>query len=278
MCAMELRRIKRKVLLLGDGAVGKTSLIRKYVLDKFDDKYITTIGTKVTKKVVEFKRHRATIELTLMIWDVLGQRGYITIQTSSYRGAEGAVMVCDLTRKETLQSIENYWLPNLRQVGGDIPMVIVGNKCDLADQIQIAEGELKAYARKYDAPCFRSSAKTGENVEALFRTLGDLVLEEIATPAAAPDLETKAVQPVTLIDAADAVIADFCRAYGDHETAMAIVRQQFTRANVDINAPEKKGLLKVIEYLAEAERSFRSEEENRRNMFRRKSIVNRVEE
>ncbi|MEW5937949.1 MAG: Rab family GTPase [Candidatus Thermoplasmatota archaeon] len=275
---MELRRIKRKVLLLGDGAVGKTSLIRKYVLDRFDDKYITTIGTKVTKKVVEFKRHGEMVELTLMIWDVLGQRGYTTIQASSYQGAEGTVMVCDLTRKETLRSIDDYWLPNLTEVAGKTPIVLVGNKCDLATQIQITEGELKAYAQRLKAPCFRSSAKTGENVEALFKALGELVIEDIAPPSPPLEPEAKLAQPVTLIDAADAVIADFCRAYGDHETAMAIVRQQFTRAHVDINAPVKEGLLKAIEYLAEAERSFRSEEEVRTNMFRRKGIVNKVEE
>ena len=118
---MEVRRVKRKVLMLGDGAVGKTSLIHKYVMDKFDDKYITTIGTKITKKMLSLEHDEEKIDLTLMIWDILGQKGYTTIQSTSYKGGEGALMVCDLTRKETLASLEEYWIPEVRKVRENIP-------------------------------------------------------------------------------------------------------------------------------------------------------------
>ena len=109
----ETKHIKRKVMLLGDGAVGKTSLIKKFVTDRFDDKYITTIGTKVTKKDLVLKDNEKTIYLTLMVWDVLGQKGYKNIQASSLKGADGIIFVCDLTRRETLTSLTEYWLPNI---------------------------------------------------------------------------------------------------------------------------------------------------------------------
>ncbi|MBI5000104.1 MAG: GTP-binding protein [Euryarchaeota archaeon] len=271
---MEVRKIKRKVLLLGDGAVGKTSLIRKYVMDRFDDKYITTIGTKVTKKVLEMKPQNA--ELTLMIWDVLGQKGYSSIQSSSYKGSEGALVVCDLTRKETLKSLEEYWCPNLSQVAGNVPLVLVGNKCDLKDQFQVSEGELKAFATKFGAPYFRCSAKTGENVEAAFGALGESVCRAEARPEAGQG-STQAAEIKTLIDATDFIISDFCKGYNDEETAMAIVRQQFGRAGVDINAPTKAGVLKAIEYLAEAEKGVKTEHEARARMVKRRLVVEKVE-
>jgi small GTP-binding protein len=269
--AMDLRRIKRKALLLGDGAVGKTSLIRKFVTDKFDDKYITTIGTKITKKEISFRE--SNIELTLMMWDVLGQQGYTAVQSASYRGAEGAVMVCDLTRAETLTSIEKYWMPELEKVVGEIPIVIVGNKVDLVDQRQISEEALSDFARLHGAPHYLSSARTGERVEDLFRKLGELVLAERADIS----MEGGGHKEVkTLIDATDFLISDYCESYSDHETAMSIVRAQFSRAGVDVKAPSKDGLMRAIDYLAEAERGLKDDAEITKNRLRRRRVVEMV--
>src|SRR5207249_1578112 len=98
--------IKRKILLLGDASVGKTSLIRRFVVDKFSDDYITTIGTKVTKKDLRFDQGNRTVDLSMMIWDVLGQKGYKGIQESAFRGARGVILVFDLTRPETKASFD----------------------------------------------------------------------------------------------------------------------------------------------------------------------------
>src|SRR3972149_733291 len=102
--------IKRKILLLGDGAVGKTSFIRRFVVDKFSDDYITTIGTKVTKKDLRIESPSKAVELTFMIWDVLGQKGYKNIQESAFQGSKGALLVYDVTRPETVVSLAEYWL------------------------------------------------------------------------------------------------------------------------------------------------------------------------
>src|SRR6267378_572487 len=125
--------IKRKILLLGDGAVGKTSLIRRFVVDKFSDEYITTIGTKVTKKDLRIESPGKVTDLTFMIWDVLGQKGYKGIQESSFQGAKGALLMYDVTRSETAESLQDYWIPHLVAVTNSIPLVVVGNKLDLAD-------------------------------------------------------------------------------------------------------------------------------------------------
>jgi small GTP-binding protein len=268
---MELRRIKRKALLLGDGAVGKTSLIRRFVTDKFDDKYITTIGTKITKKEMAFPERN--VELTLMMWDILGQKGYTTVQSASYRGAEGAILVCDLTRAETLRSLEEYWIPELAKVVGDVPFVFVGNKVDLLDQRQVSESDLEAMAKKFGASYFQSSARTGEHVEDLFKKLGEMVLAE-RIDVSIEGGGSKEIK--SIIDATDFLISDFCESYSDQETAMSIIRAQFAKAGVDVKAPTKEGLLKSIDLLAEAEKGLKGEDDILRNRHRRRQAVERA--
>src|SRR3990172_5890618 len=120
--------IKRKVLLLGDASVGKTSLIRRFVVDKFSDDYITTIGTKVTKRDLRLELGNRTVDLSLMIWDVLGQKGYKGIQESAFRGARGVLLVYDLTRPETRETLGEYWVPRVRAVAGAVPMLLGGEQ------------------------------------------------------------------------------------------------------------------------------------------------------
>ena len=98
--------VKRKVLMVGEGGVGKTSLIRRFVVDKFSDDYIVTIGTKVTKKDLRIDVGARTVDLSLMIWDVLGQKGYRGIQAASFDSARGVLLVYDVTRPETRDSLE----------------------------------------------------------------------------------------------------------------------------------------------------------------------------
>src|SRR3989454_12714444 len=111
-CRMSPDFIKRKILLLGDASVGKTSLIRRFVVDKFSDDYITTIGTKVTKRDLRIESPSKATDMTFMIWDVLGQKGYRGIQESSFQGAKGALLVYDVTRPETAESLHEYWIPH----------------------------------------------------------------------------------------------------------------------------------------------------------------------
>jgi small GTP-binding protein len=260
--------IKRKVLLLGDASVGKTSLIRRFVVSKFSDDYITTIGTKITKKDVRLELGNRTVDLSMMIWDVLGQKGYKGIQESAFRGGRGVILVFDLTRPETKQSFEEYWVPRVRAVAGSVPMIIVGNKVDLIARADDAAKEVAELGKKYGMPAVVSSAKTGVNVESAFLAIGKLVVQQPEAPEEEGE-GTKEEGPLTLVGATDQVIVDFCREFGDMETGMPLVRQQLNRAGVDINAPTKEGLRLAVEYLAEVEAGFKGAEEVEVNKLRR---------
>lgn len=177
---MPAKKLMKKICLLGDGAVGKTSLIRKFVFDRFDDRYIMTFGTKVSKKEVAMCERGQEFHLTFLIWDILGQRVHDNIHSAYYQGAAGAFIVCDMTRRETLDHLED-WIRVFRKVNGDAPVVLLGNKSDLADQMQFGEADLSALAAKHGFKFHLTSAKTGAHVEESFGELGrEVILQHLA--------------------------------------------------------------------------------------------------
>jgi len=170
------REIIKKICLLGDAAVGKTSLIKRYVYSMFDDKYITTIGTKVTKKSIAYNKQHAgqptEIRLTLLIWDILGQKQYSRLHPVYYQGAEGALVVCDGSRPETLSSLEE-WTATFQEVVGPVPLIYLVNKADLIDQKAFDTKGVEALCAQHKARWMFSSAKDGLNVDNAFTQLGD---------------------------------------------------------------------------------------------------------
>lgn len=167
--------ISKKVCLLGDFAVGKTSLLRRFVYDLFNEKYISTIGVKVSRKTVAVPRADGVVELTIMLWDLGGSEEFRRVRASYLRGAAGGVLVCDLTRPETLDSFQTY-ADELLAVSPGAELILAANKCDLVDQQRLTVAQVEAAATSLGAPYYLTSAKTGEEVETLFRHLGSLLV------------------------------------------------------------------------------------------------------
>lgn len=257
---VQTKVITKKICVIGDAAVGKTSLIQRFVLDKFDDKYIATIGTKVSAKDVKIENESETVHLQLQIWDVLGQSDFSKVQKRAYMGSKGALLVMDITRKETLNSFDN-WILFLQEVAGDIPIVVLANKFDLKPEF--GKDEIEMVIQYYNCPYHLTSAKTGENVEEAFHQLGKMMLkpdEAVATPE--PDFSqalereikigTKLGTKLSAVEAEDLIMARYCDLLGDQDLAMAIIREQFNKAGADFKNPTAEGLVKVINYLIDA--------------------------
>ncbi|MBI5000154.1 MAG: GTP-binding protein [Euryarchaeota archaeon] len=166
----------RKVCLVGDPAVGKTSLVRRFVIDKYDDSYIMTLGAKVMKKNVILDAEGKKADVTLMIWDVMGQKHFKIIESVAFKHIQAAFIVCDMTRRSTLDNIR-YWAEALREVSGKVPLIILVNKIDIANQAELNEQDVQKAAAGFNAQYFMTSAKTGDNVEKAFSTLAKLALK-----------------------------------------------------------------------------------------------------
>jgi small GTP-binding protein len=171
---MEKIDVVKKVCLTGDPGVGKTSLVRRFVLDQFDDAYISTIGAKVTKKVrlVKVPERGVEVNLVLMIWDVAGQKEYHMFHEMYMKGMEGVLSVADLTRKTTYDGLRAS-IRMAEHAAGEVPIVLLLNKADLADPSASDLKEIRSMASEKGLPVLATSAKTGMNVEKAFEILSE---------------------------------------------------------------------------------------------------------
>jgi small GTP-binding protein len=177
----EEKPIKLKVCLIGESCVGKTSLVKRFVFDQFDDEYICTIGTKITKKELSLPTGNGNGErkVHLMIWDIIGHQGFRQLlQQAYFFGTHGLIGVCDITREDTLKELHG-WMKAVRGVTDDIPTIFLGNKSDLDDEQEVGLSELESFASEFEkSQTHLSSAKTGYNVDFIFKTLGQRILED----------------------------------------------------------------------------------------------------
>ncbi len=175
----QITKLSKKICLLGNPAVGKTSLIRAFVYETFEDEYISTIGSKVSKKEVEFfdEESKRYFQISLIIWDIAGQQTFKHVKQAYYRGAKGALVVADVTRITTLQSIED-WIKSLVEVVGNVPLMVLLNKTDLIDQIKFSLADVQDVSARYKAKSLLCSAKTGKNVERAFLDLAKMMVAQ----------------------------------------------------------------------------------------------------
>ncbi len=281
---VKVKDVMKKMVVIGEAGVGKTSLIRKFVVDKFDDKYIVTIGTKTSKKILTLKDGGTHVNLKLIIWDILGQRSFPKLKESAYKGSNGAFVVLDLTRRQTLESFET-WLLQLYKVAGEIPVIILANKNDLGSEF--GKDEIEKLVKDYGFPFYLTSARTGRNVNEAFYTIGKMMLKLWTGVKIGPHLEkamaietetSVEIDPnrkLTALEVEDIIMARYCDLLEDPDYAMAIIRKQFKKAEVDFKYPTPEGLSKVLDYLINAASDqveairLKNEERTLANLIRR---------
>ncbi len=169
--------LKKKICLLGSFAVGKTSLIERFVYDRFDEKYLTTIGVKISQKVlppIHDQRSSQMIQHTFLIWDIAGLEKFDRMAMNYFRGAAGALAVADLTRQDTIGDLHGF-CDKFLAVNPEASLVILGNKSDIFHENQDTLRELEKTAAHYATDFRLTSAKTGEHVEHAFFKLSEKI-------------------------------------------------------------------------------------------------------
>jgi len=228
------------------------------VLDEFSDGYMATVGAKPMKKNLQLQADGRTEDIQLLVWDVVGQRGYHGVQDQVLKGIQGVLLMYDVNRDETRESLATYWIPRLTEAKLRVPIVVAGNKLDLSTDRWAALDGLKRFAGDSGlSRCFLTSAKTGERVEDAFGVLAAAILGGAvpSPPVVRNGRPAQAVDP--MVSVVDQVITDFCDEYGGPERAMFHVQREAARAGLDINAPNWDAVRLFINNLYEIDRGLR---------------------
>ena len=154
-----------KVVLLGDSGVGKTCIISRYISGAFDQNSPTTNGASYASKIVEI----ANKSVSLDIWDTAGQEKYKSLTKFFYKDAKVAILVYDITQKESFTNMKQYWYEQLKEFGSkDIIIGVAGNKCDMYEKEEVTENEGKEFAEQIGAFFEMTSAKNNTGINDLF--------------------------------------------------------------------------------------------------------------
>jgi Ras-related protein Rab-6A len=175
--------VAKKICVLGDPAVGKTSLIRRYAFDSYDDTYTTTVGVRILNRtqVLRYPERGVELRLKFRIWEVSGQNRHTELYPAYYRGADGAIVVGDATRVETQVNMWK-WIEGFRAAAGRVPIILLLNKSDIAQKGDLDDGLTDEIAREFGCPFRVASAREGSNVERVFREMAFRLIGRNAVP------------------------------------------------------------------------------------------------
>ena len=174
---MEGNNITCKVVLVGDAGVGKTCIIQRYVNNKYKEENESTIASSYTYKSLEYKNYNKSISFD--IWDTAGQELYRALAKNFYLNASIGIMVYDIRRRDSFESLKNFWYEQLKTSGEDNMIIaIAGNKCDLFTQEEVPEAEAKKYAKEIGAVFRLTSCKESIGIDELFKECGEKYLQD----------------------------------------------------------------------------------------------------
>jgi len=167
-----------KIIVVGDPAVGKTSLLTKFSTQKFKSQYIPTVGVNITKEQKELSIGNKKVLVSLMIWDVAGQPQFYMLHKPYFNGADGMLLVFDTTRTSTFSNVKNWYSTTVKYGLSAIPRFLIGNKIDLKDERKISkEAHVALLSEELNTPYFETSALTCENVDLIFKEIATAVFQ-----------------------------------------------------------------------------------------------------
>jgi small GTP-binding protein len=170
----KIKKTSLKIIIVGEPAVGKTSLVKKFVSGQFAKDYRSSIGTNIFIKKVNLNKIG---KVSIQLWDIAGQERWINMRRSYYVGAKGVLIVGDLTRKNTFDQINNFWVPDVKLHCKLAPLILIANKNDL--EKEISEDQIKTLGEDINAiSIVYTSAKTGENVEKAFKIISEQIIKK----------------------------------------------------------------------------------------------------
>jgi len=163
-----------RICLIGDSFVGKTSLMKRYYEQNFNEDYLNTVGCdfKVVSLEVDMKA------IKLQIWDTAGQERFKAISVNYFRSAHGFIFVFDITKKESLVNIENWINTAFGSNKNNLYNILIGNKSDLSSSREVSQEEAVEFAMKYEMPYLETSAKENENVDVMFHYLAYMLMDK----------------------------------------------------------------------------------------------------
>ena len=165
-----------KVVLLGESGVGKTCIISRYISGQFDENSATTNGASYASKQVDYEKLKKSVILD--IWDTAGQEKYKSLTKFFYKDAAVAILVYDITSKESFESIKDYWYQQIQENGDkNLVLGIAGNKCDLYEQEAVSEAEAREFAKNIGAIFGLTSAQNNTGITELFTDVGNKFLD-----------------------------------------------------------------------------------------------------
>ncbi|CAL5978718.1 Rab1a [Hexamita inflata] len=165
-----------KILIIGDSNVGKSSILVRFTDGTFSDKFTTTIGVDYKIRSISIPVDDATKIIKLHIWDTAGQEKFKTITRTYFRGAQGIMIVYDVTNRESFMSVKN-WLADIATNGNmEVPKILVGSKCDLEKVVSTEEA--KSFAEELNMSFVETSALQNTNIEQAFEVFSREILEK----------------------------------------------------------------------------------------------------
>jgi small GTP-binding protein len=171
-----------KIIIVGDPAVGKTSLVTKFATKKFEKKYLPTVGVNIVKHKLQMEIDDKELEVNLMIWDIAGQPQFYMLHKPYFNGADGMLLVFDVTRSSTFSNIKNWYKTAVKYGLSRIPRILIGNKVDLKEERKIIRPMATHLAEELNATFFETSAKSGQNVDKIFRKISELLYHSKKKP------------------------------------------------------------------------------------------------